>query len=97
MAGSLEAGAFPSTWAFGNWTVSAGLQWDHYRLLVNPNAVSSPGGGNLDTKVPAALKKWIRPAASPEMMSPPSQEQENTAAARMSLSSQVRRTAVLQE
>jgi hypothetical protein len=25
---------------FGNWTVSAGLRWDHYQLLVNQNAVS---------------------------------------------------------
>ncbi len=24
----------------GNWTVSAGLRWDHYQLLVNKNAVS---------------------------------------------------------
>src|ERR1700730_1586194 len=24
----------------GKWTVSAGLRWDHYQLLVNPNAVS---------------------------------------------------------
>jgi hypothetical protein len=24
----------------GNWTVSAGLRWDHYQLLVNENAVS---------------------------------------------------------
>ena len=24
----------------GNWTVSAGLRWDHYQLLVNSNAVS---------------------------------------------------------
>jgi hypothetical protein len=24
----------------GNWTVSAGLRWDHYQLLVNQNAVS---------------------------------------------------------
>jgi outer membrane receptor for Fe3+-dicitrate len=25
---------------FGQWTVSAGLRWDHYQLLVNQNAVS---------------------------------------------------------
>jgi len=25
---------------FGNWTVNAGLRWDHYQLLVNQNAVS---------------------------------------------------------
>jgi outer membrane cobalamin receptor len=25
---------------FGKWTVSAGLRWDHYQLLVNQNAVS---------------------------------------------------------
>jgi TonB-dependent Receptor Plug Domain len=25
---------------FGNWTVSAGLRWDHYQLLLNQNAVS---------------------------------------------------------
>ena len=25
---------------FGNWTVSAGLRWDHYQLLVNQNAFS---------------------------------------------------------
>jgi hypothetical protein len=25
---------------FGNWTLSAGLRWDHYQLLVNQNAVS---------------------------------------------------------
>jgi len=25
---------------FGNWTVNAGLRWDHYQLLVNRNAVS---------------------------------------------------------
>ena len=24
----------------GNWTLSAGLRWDHYQLLVNQNAVS---------------------------------------------------------
>ena len=24
----------------GNWTLSAGLRWDHYQLLVNENAVS---------------------------------------------------------
>jgi outer membrane receptor for Fe3+-dicitrate len=24
----------------GNWTVNAGLRWDHYQLLVNQNAVS---------------------------------------------------------
>jgi hypothetical protein len=25
---------------YGNWTLSAGLRWDHYRLLVNQNALS---------------------------------------------------------
>jgi hypothetical protein len=25
---------------FGNWTIDAGLRWDHYQLLVNQNAVS---------------------------------------------------------
>ncbi len=25
---------------FGNWTLSAGLRWDHYRLIVDENAVS---------------------------------------------------------
>jgi len=25
---------------YGNWTVSAGLRWDHYQLIVNQNAVS---------------------------------------------------------
>jgi outer membrane receptor for Fe3+-dicitrate len=25
---------------YGNWTLSAGLRWDHYQLLVNQNAVS---------------------------------------------------------
>jgi hypothetical protein len=25
---------------YGNWTVAAGLRWDHYQLLVNQNAVS---------------------------------------------------------
>lgn len=25
---------------FGNWTINAGLRWDHYQLLVNQNAVS---------------------------------------------------------
>jgi outer membrane receptor for Fe3+-dicitrate len=25
---------------FGNWTVNAGLRWDHYQLLLNQNAVS---------------------------------------------------------
>jgi hypothetical protein len=25
---------------FGNWTLNAGLRWDHYQLLVNQNAVS---------------------------------------------------------
>ncbi len=25
---------------FGNWTVNAGVRWDHYQLLVNKNAVS---------------------------------------------------------
>lgn len=25
---------------FGNWTVNAGMRWDHYQLLVNQNAVS---------------------------------------------------------
>ncbi len=24
----------------GNWTINAGLRWDHYQLLVNQNAVS---------------------------------------------------------
>lgn len=26
--------------ALGNWTINAGLRWDHYQLLVNQNAVS---------------------------------------------------------
>ena len=25
---------------YGNWTISAGIRWDHYQLLVNQNAVS---------------------------------------------------------
>ena len=25
---------------FGNWTINAGLRWDHYQLIVNQNAVS---------------------------------------------------------
>ncbi len=45
MAGLLGAGVFPSTRAFGNWTVSAALHWDHNQLLVNPSAASSPEGG----------------------------------------------------
>jgi hypothetical protein len=37
----LEQSAFAQDMIrFGNWTVSAGLRWDHYQLLVNQNAVS---------------------------------------------------------
>lgn len=37
----LEQAAFvQDRFAFGNWTVSAGLRWDHYQLLLNQNAVS---------------------------------------------------------
>ena len=37
----LEQGAFVQDQIrLGNWTVSAGLRWDHYQLLVNQNAVS---------------------------------------------------------
>ena len=25
---------------YGNWTIAAGLRWDHYQLLVNQNAIS---------------------------------------------------------
>jgi len=28
---------------FGNWTINAGLRWDHYQLLLNQNAVSPRG------------------------------------------------------
>jgi outer membrane cobalamin receptor len=38
---SLEQSAFVQDLIrFGNWTVSAGLRWDHYQLLVNQNVVS---------------------------------------------------------
>ncbi|HWY54519.1 MAG TPA: TonB-dependent receptor [Terriglobales bacterium] len=38
---SLEQSAFlQDLIRFGKWTVSAGLRWDHYQLLVNQNAVS---------------------------------------------------------
>lgn len=38
---SLEQSAFVQDLVrLGNWTVSAGLRWDHYQLLVNQNAVS---------------------------------------------------------
>ena len=38
---SLEQSAFVQDLIrLGNWTVSAGLRWDHYQLLVNQNAVS---------------------------------------------------------
>jgi len=37
----LEQSAFvQDQMRLGNWTVSAGLRWDHYQLLVNQNAVS---------------------------------------------------------
>jgi hypothetical protein len=37
----LEQSAFvQDLMRFGKWTVSAGLRWDHYQLLVNQNAVS---------------------------------------------------------
>ncbi|HET9405913.1 MAG TPA: TonB-dependent receptor [Candidatus Sulfotelmatobacter sp.] len=37
----LEQAAFVQDLArFGDWTVSAGVRWDHYQLLVNQNAVS---------------------------------------------------------
>ena len=37
----LEQGAYlQDLMRFGNWTVSAGLRWDHYQLLANENAVS---------------------------------------------------------
>lgn len=37
----LEQGAFVQDLIhFGNWTVNAGLRWDHYQLLLNQNAVS---------------------------------------------------------
>ncbi|MGC1619418.1 MAG: hypothetical protein WA765_13090 [Candidatus Acidiferrum sp.] len=37
----LEQGAFVQDQIrLGNWTVNAGLRWDHYQLLVNQNAVS---------------------------------------------------------
>jgi hypothetical protein len=37
----LEQGAFVQDQIrLGNWTVSAGVRWDHYQLLVNQNAVS---------------------------------------------------------
>ncbi len=46
----------------GNWTVSAGLRWDHYRLLVNQNAVSPRIGlsryfGKADLLVHAAYDR----------------------------------------
>ena len=28
----------------GNWTISAGVRWDHYQLIVNQNAVSPRAG-----------------------------------------------------
>jgi outer membrane cobalamin receptor len=38
---SLEQSAFVQDLIrLGNWTVSAGLRWDHYQVLVNQNAVS---------------------------------------------------------
>ncbi len=38
---SLEQSAFVQDLIrLGNWTVSAGLRWDHYQLLVNQNALS---------------------------------------------------------
>jgi hypothetical protein len=37
----LEQGAYIQDLIhFGNWTINAGLRWDHYQLLVNHNAVS---------------------------------------------------------
>jgi len=37
----LEQSAYVQDMArFGNWTLSAGLRWDHYQLVVNQNAVS---------------------------------------------------------
>jgi len=37
----LEQGAYvQDVVRLGNWTLSAGLRWDHYQLLVNQNAVS---------------------------------------------------------
>ncbi len=37
----LEQGAFVQDLVhFGKWTLSAGLRWDHYQLLLNQNAVS---------------------------------------------------------
>jgi len=37
----LEQAAFvQDLMRFGNWTVNAGLRWDHYQLLLNQNAVS---------------------------------------------------------
>jgi outer membrane receptor for Fe3+-dicitrate len=36
----LEQGAYvQDLMRFGNWTVNAGVRWDHYQLLVNQNAV----------------------------------------------------------
>ena len=39
--GDLEQSAFIQDWInVGQWTVSAGLRWDHYQLLANQNALS---------------------------------------------------------
>ena len=35
-----QAGYVEDLIRYGNWTLSAGLRWDHYQLLVNQNAVS---------------------------------------------------------
>jgi TonB-dependent Receptor Plug Domain len=35
-----QAGFIQDLIHFGNWTVNAGLRWDHYQLLLNQNAVS---------------------------------------------------------
>ncbi len=38
---NLEQSAFVQNLIhFGNWTINAGLRWDHYQLLLNQNAVS---------------------------------------------------------
>jgi hypothetical protein len=35
-----QAGFIQDLIHFGNWTVNAGLRWDHYQLLLNQNAIS---------------------------------------------------------
>ena len=53
----------------GNWTINAGLRWDHYQLLLNRQAVSPVSRFRAISHPPICLAFFLRPSFSDARLS----------------------------